>query len=35
MLAPALRLHWLFAYLFMLNGLLYLSGWPSAAAGAR
>lgn len=26
MLAPALRLHWLFAYLFMLNGLLYLMG---------
>jgi thiosulfate reductase cytochrome b subunit len=26
LLAPALRLHWLFAYLFMLNGLLYLVG---------
>jgi thiosulfate reductase cytochrome b subunit len=26
MLAPALRLHWFFAYLFMLNGLLYLVG---------
>ena len=26
MLAPALRLHWLFVYLFMLNGLLYLVG---------
>lgn len=25
-LAPALRLHWLFAYLFMANGLLYLIG---------
>jgi thiosulfate reductase cytochrome b subunit len=25
-LAPALRLHWLFAYLFMANGLLYLVG---------
>lgn len=25
-LAPALRLHWLFAYLFMANGLLYLLG---------
>ena len=25
-LATALRLHWLFAYLFMLNGLLYLIG---------
>ena len=26
MLAPALRLHWLCAYLFMLNGLAYLAG---------
>jgi thiosulfate reductase cytochrome b subunit len=26
LLAPALRLHWLFAYLFMANGLLYLIG---------
>jgi thiosulfate reductase cytochrome b subunit len=26
MLAEALRLHWLFAYLFMANGLLYLAG---------
>lgn len=26
MLAPALRLHWFFAYLFMLNGLVYLVG---------
>jgi thiosulfate reductase cytochrome b subunit len=26
MLAPALRLHWFFAYLFMLNGLVYISG---------
>jgi thiosulfate reductase cytochrome b subunit len=26
MLAPALRLHWLCAYLFMLNGLVYLAG---------
>lgn len=26
MLSDALRLHWLFAYLFMLNGLLYLVG---------
>ena len=26
MLAPALRLHWLFAYLFMLNGLVYVAG---------
>ncbi len=26
LLAAALRLHWLFAYLFMLNGLLYLTG---------
>jgi thiosulfate reductase cytochrome b subunit len=26
MLASALRLHWLFVYLFMLNGLLYLVG---------
>jgi thiosulfate reductase cytochrome b subunit len=26
LLAAALRLHWFFAYLFMLNGLLYLSG---------
>jgi thiosulfate reductase cytochrome b subunit len=25
-LAPALRLHWLFAYLFMVNGALYLLG---------
>jgi thiosulfate reductase cytochrome b subunit len=25
-LAPALRLHWLFAYLFMINGALYLVG---------
>ena len=25
-LASALRLHWLFAYLFMLNGLVYLTG---------
>ena len=35
MLAPALRLHWLCAYLFMLNGVVYLvglvmgSGWRS------
>ena len=26
MLAPALRLHWLCAYLFMLNGIVYISG---------
>jgi thiosulfate reductase cytochrome b subunit len=26
MLAPALRLHWFFAYLFMANGVLYLIG---------
>jgi thiosulfate reductase cytochrome b subunit len=26
MLAPALRLHWLCAYLFMVNGLVYLTG---------
>jgi thiosulfate reductase cytochrome b subunit len=26
LLASALRLHWLFAYLFMLNGLVYLAG---------
>ena len=26
LLAAALRLHWFFAYLFMLNGLLYLTG---------
>ena len=26
MLAPALRLHWCCAYLFMLNGLMYLAG---------
>jgi thiosulfate reductase cytochrome b subunit len=26
MLAPALRLHWLCAYLFMLNGVVYLAG---------
>lgn len=26
LLAPALRLHWFFAYLFMLNGLVYLAG---------
>jgi len=26
MLSQALRLHWLFAYLFMFNGLLYLVG---------
>jgi hypothetical protein len=26
MLAPALRLHWFFAYLFIANGLLYLVG---------
>jgi thiosulfate reductase cytochrome b subunit len=26
MLAPALRLHWFFAYLFMLNGLVYITG---------
>jgi thiosulfate reductase cytochrome b subunit len=26
MLAPAMRLHWLCAYLFMLNGLVYLAG---------
>jgi len=26
MLAPALRLHWLCAYLFMLNGMVYLTG---------
>lgn len=26
MLAPALRLHWFFAYLFMANGMLYLIG---------
>lgn len=36
-LAPALRLHWLFAYLFMANGLMYLiglavgGGWRSLA----
>jgi thiosulfate reductase cytochrome b subunit len=29
MLAPALRLHWCCAYLFMLNALVYLAGlWP-------
>jgi thiosulfate reductase cytochrome b subunit len=26
MLAPALRLHWFFAYLFMLNGVVYIAG---------
>jgi thiosulfate reductase cytochrome b subunit len=26
MLAPALRLHWLCAYLFMLNGMVYVVG---------
>jgi len=26
MLAPALRIHWLCAYLFMLNGMVYVSG---------
>src|SRR6476646_5513316 len=31
MLAPALRLHWLCAYLFMLNGVVYLAGlWPGS-----
>src|ERR1700732_1538645 len=27
MLAPALRLHWLCAYAFMLNGAVYIAGW--------
>jgi thiosulfate reductase cytochrome b subunit len=26
MLAPALRLHWFFAYLFMMNGVVYVAG---------
>ena len=34
MLALALRLHWLFAYLFMLNGLVFVMGLVRGVAGA-
>ena len=33
MLASALRLHWLYAYLFMLNGMGTLQGWSAEEAG--
>src|SRR6478672_3161132 len=33
MLAPALRIHWCCAYLFMLNGLVYLAGLSLGGEG--